>query len=653
MVAVKLAALAVSAGLFGLHAQATPVRNANRVPAMGPPTIDDLAAELAPRVVRKHVQLLPIRERQLYPHLQKRDYDLSRFHLQDDVVMFYGAPTADSQIHLANVTLSKPHDDHPLLLLEEFDHFTKEIRCSGDKIHLRFHSLSDMNYAVGKWEWINKRDMDYFHLITHHTHKGCGADQDRTAYKIVSVNCDESALTTKLTRIHSPWAEAAQTFHLQVATVDHPAPQEHTSSKIEEHRDVYKRNNVYKRTTGRIIGEFIWCTIKPSDSICDGKGVVNIAAGIILDVANNSVMQKLAAKLGEKVISDSDGWSFSWGDKSKETEMLHLLGSFADLDLSAKAVCIGCYVDAKPKFKADIKRVKGDIANIIINFQPNIAARLDYGIQGTFAMSMDLNGLAMAADALLESIGVGEFVEFLPDISSGPGIMFEATSRVDIDTGFEISTGEASVTLDINEKTTVKGEQWDGMTFKPILNLSKLTGTFGFTPYFRFGLGLGVQMLEGVFKVGAFAGMDAKWAASGVRGYDNSSPCGLKTGLAEKSEVTVDIMWKISTDPVSGMLLDKLLSVFGKEDAERDGTFSNLYEKQLIKECAKGRAPLKIADRPTEPTFTQVMKLKMDAAESVPKNLTGYTWENAVCPDGTYVKMPFSPKGVPEPGYCP
>ncbi len=77
-------------------------------------------------------------------------------------------------------------DGLPIVLMEEFDQLTSTVDCNGDDgmMSLTFKSHRAFEYALRTWNYINEIDEPKFLLIA--DHDGCGPDDERQPYPLVS-----------------------------------------------------------------------------------------------------------------------------------------------------------------------------------------------------------------------------------------------------------------------------------------------------------------------------------------------------------------------------------------------------------------------------------------------------------------------------------
>lgn len=70
------------------------------------------------------------------------------------------------------------HDSTPIILLEDFEHLTSSITCSGDRINITFSDHSDFAYTQDVWNLLEE-----FVLISSHPESGCNPRDERGAHK--------------------------------------------------------------------------------------------------------------------------------------------------------------------------------------------------------------------------------------------------------------------------------------------------------------------------------------------------------------------------------------------------------------------------------------------------------------------------------------
>ncbi|KAK6510083.1 hypothetical protein TWF481_004796 [Arthrobotrys musiformis] len=645
MVSGSLFLFALSSSL-GLGVYADPMINLGNVPIVQ----SVQAQRRAQREVRGGVKLLPVREVDLFPHLRKRDNDLSVLHLRDSLTYHYGGIIEGQRTHIANVTVKKPDPDHPLILLEDIDTLTKSITCSGDKMKLEFKDENAMNYAIKQWDWVNEKTPDYFYLITFHQHEGCGQDDDRTSYRVSAVSYDKSTLVTTLTRERASWDETAQKFQLELSTLEVPP------------KDIEKReSNIQKRSLGTLGLAAVACEIPPLAALLSSECEPYKNTPTLSEVFRTVEKDALGAfrkKFAEQVSAGSGNfdstvpapWTFNWGDEKDDTTIAHFLGAYGSIEAEVKTACVGCYVKSNPTVNLKVIR-NGDKADIDFVIKPNLQTKVDIGIQGFLEYSGDFNGIASAINADLESIGVGELVAFMPDISSGPGVELKSRVEADFDFGFLLDTKEGSIGLHIGDEVTVSATGWDTTVLKPLGDVRKLDGTAEINPYIRLGYGAGIEIGGGTLKYGAFVGWEAKQSWKQVRGKNVEEGCGDKVGFAFSHTIAVNVIYKVVIDPISKFVLDKIVSLSPFKIPELSGNIKEIWNPEPNSTCLSlSTKQLNIPARPDVQAITNEIKRQVVSARKGTsltirgadgKNIK-YRLEEFTCKDGVSHLLPFN-----------
>ncbi|KAK6542942.1 hypothetical protein TWF694_006880 [Orbilia ellipsospora] len=218
MVSASVLSLALSTGLFAVGGSAGPIKAESFLPGGTTFTASDVVPE-------GMVSLKPLRERDYFPHHQKRSEDLSSFKPKSEIRMIFGSGAAhEADIHVAELKIRQPSPEHPLILLEDLEHHAGSISCQNDKLHVEFNNKPAMEAAIREWHWVNKEAHSYFYIVTHHEHKGCGPDEQRAPYKVSNVEFQPGKLSAVLTREAVTWQEAGKNFDLKIGSVEHPAP---------------------------------------------------------------------------------------------------------------------------------------------------------------------------------------------------------------------------------------------------------------------------------------------------------------------------------------------------------------------------------------------------------------------------------------------
>ncbi|RVD81286.1 uncharacterized protein DFL_009155 [Arthrobotrys flagrans] len=209
-----------------------------------------------------------------------------------------------------------------------------------------------------------------------------------------------------------------------------------------------------------------------------------------------------------------------------------------------------------------VTRVR-DTADVDVAIKPNYKAKLDVGLQGYIGYGGDINGIAESTNAALETLTVGESINFMSDIASGPGVEAKVRADVDMDLGFIVDTKEGSIGLRIGDEVTVSATGWDTFVLEPIKEFCKLGASLERNPYLRLGYGTRIEILGCVFKFGAFAGLEVKQSWGYDLGLNPDGGCGEKVGFAMTEATTVNIIYKVVVDPITKFVLENVTSFLG------------------------------------------------------------------------------------------
>lgn len=83
----------------------------------------------------------------------------------------------DQHLFAVDITLVS-HESVPIVLLEDIEHLTSSITCSGNSIKITFSDREDFAYTRDVWSPLQE-----FILISSHAGSGCNPGNERGAYK--------------------------------------------------------------------------------------------------------------------------------------------------------------------------------------------------------------------------------------------------------------------------------------------------------------------------------------------------------------------------------------------------------------------------------------------------------------------------------------
>ncbi|KAK6540778.1 hypothetical protein TWF694_008168 [Orbilia ellipsospora] len=565
MVSSKLISLAITSGFLVLQTHAAAIRN-NIEPAS---TGNE----------RKSVLMKPLRHDELFPNLQKRSDDHSKLNLQHEVKMTYMGINSQQQAYVAEMKIEKSHPDHPLILLEDFDHLTQDISCTDNKLSLKFNSQEMMDHAIKTWNWVN--DRDYFYLITHHHHKGCGPDEERAPYKIVAVEEHRDSLTTILTKEKTTWKEAAQKYEIKFETVEHP-------DRVEKRESPSLATRIHQ-----LLGcDGILAALLPH---CVGKEIAEAIPKLAPEVIKG--IEDILRKAQGRV---QTSFGYHKGQKGVRKPIYSTKGMKGNPDgfqYGADITCVGCYISGNFGIALFIKGDPGAAANVGMELTPHLEGQLAFELAGKISYVKDFNAIdilvAKALDTLVgqpEAPVVSGIIKLAPEVLNGPGFTIGGSASANLTAGFSFNTGASKIVAGLGGQGATALGQWSDkdVQVKKILEVGSASATFEITPYYRIGFGLGIELMSGVkvlggYKFGAWAGLkaSANYAVTGVySSRGNICKNNPKSTTAKKinSVFKVEAGYKVINSIPTNTLLRKLT-------ANPSSSFTPLYTHPFKDTC--------------------------------------------------------------------
>ncbi|KAK6523596.1 hypothetical protein TWF281_001577 [Arthrobotrys megalospora] len=433
--------------------------------------------------------------------------------------MYFGKAVSGESVRVADMTVK--NKDNPLILLENFDDLTESIVCTkGDQeITLKFKTKDGMNAAIAAWDWVNDNETDYFTLITHHHHTGCGPDEERTPYKITDVDYDEANLKAVLTKQPASWDETLRTFEMSIDTIDHP---------------------MRKRTLDKRFINLFAPFQSISHFICQGAQWCEIPMNIAITPLPVRVAQFTGERIESNVALIKDGYDLllgdgidknlevNWGNSNPDSKMAftELFKAPAGIDIAGKVTCTGCYLKGSVKLNAKVSRKEGDVMpSVIANFASNLKGKVALELSGSIGKELDLNVGALVVNSLMASEGIDKVVKMVPEVAVGPGLILkgEISTSMTLPT-YEIDLPDFNFQLDLGIARDPSFElpEFPENAFKKTSDLkwNGIDWDFEANMYFRLGYGLGVEFLgkDGPIplglnpgsKIGAFAGFEPR-----------------------------------------------------------------------------------------------------------------------------------------------
>ncbi|RVD83754.1 uncharacterized protein DFL_005532 [Arthrobotrys flagrans] len=567
----------------------------------------------------KHIGMVPIRQEHIIKGLKRRSDDLSRLKPQDQVKMFYGRALSEAHLRIADMTVTKPDANHPLILLENFDDLTDSITCTDEdsKIALKFKSKDAMDTAIKSWDWINESDNDYFFLFTHHHHTGCGPDEERTSYKITAVTYDKATFTTVLTKEKATWNETLQNFEIKIRTVEHPRPsfaRRDFSSVLRTGICAFSGpfEELFKFQCEEEVGKGIDSVVdtvgegfdKAVDTVGEGfdKAVDIVGEGIdtVVDVASTvggyveeglkPVVDVVSSGLNTLLEKFVDGnYKISFGKKDPKSKIQLTGVAFkGEVDVDMGANCIGCYLEGGFGFKATISRVNGaTLPSAIFDITPQIEGNFGLELIGVVSKEHDYNVGAAIGDAILKTMGIAPFLKIAPEAIAGPGVILRGEATISTTMGAKFSSKGAHIRLVAGTDPSISVPSWPKDQFKPTFDFAGPEFQGEINPYIRFGFGFGLEIAD-TGKFGVWGGIDT--SVNNVWAYNTCEGAKEKTfhyqsifQVAAKVNVVAEIETVVGS---SDRLRDKAKK--GAKDGFINGAIDTIVRK-VLGDLADGR----------------------------------------------------------------
>ncbi|EPS45189.1 hypothetical protein H072_825 [Dactylellina haptotyla CBS 200.50] len=503
MVTSSFLSLALSFGLLGLRAVASPVAPGT-VTTLQPIREDDLLAgtlklnDFHRRAIvdsmNNAIELLPINEDNLTPsHLRKRADDLSRLDLKEEVRMIYGGVCSKSQIYMANMTLYQPDADHPLIMMEKFDGLLNDASCSSGSVNLSFKTKAAMDYAIKAWDWVNEATSDHFFLIANH--KNCGQDAQRTPYKVVKVKYDQNTFTTVLTTESISWDSLASDFDINLGSAALPS---RLRKRGVNGADITKRG--------------FWDIFTSFD------------------------------------FSKSVYWDLSVGDESRRRTLADPFHEWKRLQVT----CAGCFLAGGIEISGYIKVESFSVKELQFAAKPrNLRAKVEVetviqsGIpKGAFSLEQTLFELGIPGMSIPGIFTLGPSLQY----QVGFSLATSGVANFTVGVAAQVPNG-AALLGDILNSENSGASGFEGSTIDPIFNLNNIAVTAAASVYAQPVVAFGVKVLT---KFGAECALELKLPFVNVNlqaGYNQNGFCPEKSktitnGLRSTSGANIELWFK-------------------------------------------------------------------------------------------------------------
>ncbi|EPS36131.1 hypothetical protein H072_10321 [Dactylellina haptotyla CBS 200.50] len=491
-------------------------------------------------VPNKRVVLVPIRARQLYPYLSKRDDDLSVLDPKDTITLNFGGIVSSNHAQRARVKIYKPDSHHSLLALEGFDHLTSTVVCKKDELTLKFKSKAAMEYAVKKWHQ-TVTGGNSFYMIAHPDHKTChtgSKNMERTAFDIKSIRDDSKSMTVTLSKVAAPWKKVAANMDISLKNYAGPV-KGGNSTKIHKNEP-----RPYQNRVARIKREL--------EARADDAS--------FFDDLKQSVVQAFPEAV---LIPLSAGNS----DPSNKARIIQSENFKQDAEFFT-ADCVSCYAEGSVNVNTDAQVRDGVRTVTAINVETKVKGRLGIELNIRGFMQYDFNIINTFFKTAVPFSNIPGIANINPTFLPGPGFRIYGTFEGKINFGFDLD-------VDITQNIKISGSGEDGqkpeeptankMDITPFADVT-LSGNGTFEPYFRIGVGLGVSVLEETASAGFFVGYrlvapitaGMKMTSTDVGTCEGSG----HTSVYLDTKISFQDGWKLGVKVEGGKFLDVLYDYF-------------------------------------------------------------------------------------------
>ncbi|KAF3914906.1 hypothetical protein ABW20_dc0107569 [Dactylellina cionopaga] len=411
--------------------------------------------------------------------------------------------------------------EHPHLLLENFEDLTQSITCTGQNILIKFNSAEVMDHAIKSWDWVNQEKEDYFYLITHHQHQGCGPDEERAPQKITAIkyNKGPNSLTATLTRESVSWDEAAQNFDFAISNSD--------SAAI---RRLTRRESDIALPPAKKLS---WGCLNFVDWSTHGGDRCFMVEPELANQDSDTAVMKAVQKLPDFDETNYDNYAYEWPRPTNQTEVTLVNDPFKsdDGDKFLVVKCTECQLKGSFALETYAQRRDGQQTQLKAKLQPNFSGSLVTNVKFQPNVAEPLLQKDVYTQKLPElsipisPIAIPGLFTVGPEFVVAPELEAKIKGTMEVDIGFKLATGQASLTFDFQNEDSLVPENWD--TIKPEIVFTPKVGTLevSITPALDVGFRLGVSILAGRVKIGAFAGVKASASNTITFGGDSAGFC--------------------------------------------------------------------------------------------------------------------------------
>ncbi|KAI4199072.1 MAG: hypothetical protein LQ348_001939 [Seirophora lacunosa] len=398
-------------------------------------------------------------------------------------------PIDDGQLLFANMTLYAP-DGLPIVLMERFESLTSTVDCKGDDgaMSLTFKSKQAYNYALKTWQYINEANDKQFLLIANHD--GCGPADERQPYKVSSVTEDSAELTIAMKSTVAAWSEVAGSYDLDFGKA------------------------ALRQTSQRMRPRGFW-----GDIANVGKDV-------------------LEAAQGNADVSKSVSFNVAAGESGKKETILKDPKGRLSID------CIDCYVTGSWQVQGHIVVNDFKLQDLTLQAAPQsfkAVMQLQAVVTATASPApLQESKELFAAGIPGAGIAVPGIFKLGVSVSYEVGTSATFAGSATVDFGLEASLpNNAKVIADITNPSSSSATGWQGTSFKPNLEVTKLSASLTLAAFSKPKLSFGIELVKvGQVDVGLTMKLPEISSALSAE-YDANGLCSQSSG-ASKTGVKIE-----------------------------------------------------------------------------------------------------------------
>ncbi|KAF3910869.1 hypothetical protein ABW20_dc0106690 [Dactylellina cionopaga] len=375
-----------------------------------------------------------------------------------------------------------------------------------------------MDGAIKSWDWINQSQEDYFYLITHHEHEGCGPELERASHKVVAVKYD--GLTSKLTTEPVSWDETAKNFAVTIGTPGHNSN--------------FKRDNALIDTWIPILKTILKAT-SPVYAAVDAAGdlAIDVAAGLVPKIAGQGISLDTGSTLNGKMLLND------WSKAGTGDEAIQV-------------TCKTCGLTGEINFSGNAQVQDGKLVALSLGASPkNLGVNFELGIKAQIKAAREVSFEAIPEIPLTPAY-IPWVITFGPSLNIKPGMEVKAVLMAEFDTGFKATIPDtAQATLDFVSPDNSQVSGWIP-NVTPIFQFEKFEAQADLQLFIMPSLNIGVSVAGRTAKVEGYIGLKPSITGSVVFGTDAAGFCKDKTqgtdGIKLTGHMDFDLMLHAGMD---------------------------------------------------------------------------------------------------------